>query len=618
MKRLISAKAILALLLVSLLLSQPAATYALVRQANGYTVVDSRQYPIIFIPGMAGSTLDVQGEGTINAWPGSLSVGDEAFKVLALKEDGRTPTHGVRAIATDTVKHGLGDVYPVSGPLVTFALSALPGVGPLFFHKVGVTEDLRFFPIYQGFYDYMEKEGYKLNDNPSGSGKVFFDFPYDFRQDNKRWTVLLDKKVDAVLKQTKSDKVILVGHSMGGLQARLYMKDPNMAKKVAAVVFMGTPHHGSPMPFYAMTDGYNFGNLKLTNTRMWEISGNWEGGYQLLPDYPFLVEEKLGKEIWGIDKINTEDWISIQEYDHYLAAETIRWALGEKAAKPYKYRYGLPNRDFARKSIDFHKELGDFVDRYPLVKYYMIRGIDQETVQAFTYRFQDVGLAKPVLRLSKLVNKEGDGTVPLKGAKIDGVDGVFDVKAEHGSIPSNVDAQKILTDLRKKIHNEDFRNGLVDNMSGFARGKLAELSMTPRFSGLTPSMFGLIKDAVLWLFQPDPEKIKLRDEIRAMALAEFRNARANITIAVAADKENPEHLYMVIDNYELKDAGTGVVSGATVNIKVDSYRTFEQVVKKQMNLMAAYTSGAVKVEGAGFSDGLQLKIAQWLVKYFMK
>ncbi|MDP2744304.1 MAG: alpha/beta fold hydrolase [Dehalococcoidia bacterium] len=614
MKRLISAKAILALLLVAFLLSQPAATYALEKQANGYTVADRRQYPIIFIPGMAGSTLDVQGESTINAWPGSLSVSDEAFKVLALKEDGRTPTHGVRAIATDTVKHGLGDVYPVSGPLVTFALSALPGVGPLFFHKVGVTEDLRFFPIYQGFYDYMEKEGYKLNDNPSG--KVFFDFPYDFRQDNRRWTVLLDKKVDAVLKQTKSDKVILVGHSMGGLQARLYMKDPNRAKKVAAVVFMGTPHRGSPMPFYAMTDGYNFGNAKLTNTRMWEISGNWEGGYQLLPDYPFLVEEKLGKEIWGIDKINTEDWISLQEYDHYLVAEAIRFALGEKAAKPYKYRYGLPNRDFARKSMDFHKELGDSVDKYPGVKYYMIRGTDQETVQAFTYRFQDVGLAKPVLRLSKLVNKVGDGTGSFKGAEVDGLDGTFVVKSEHGAIPSNTKAQEILTDLRKKINNEDFRKGLVDNMSAFAKENIAKARRPSSFSDDGPSMFGMFKKMVLWII--DPEKIKLRDEIRGMFLAELRNARANITIAVAADKENPEHLYMVIDDYALKDAGTGVVSGATVNIKVDSYRTFEQVVKKQMDLMAAYTSGAVKVEGAGFSDRLQLKLAQWIIKYFMK
>src|SRR3990172_7145281 len=76
MIRSIVTKAVVAMLLVSLLLSQPAATYALEKTGTdgkgSYTVVDSRQYPIIFIPGMAGSTLDT--EGGVNALPGSLSI----------------------------------------------------------------------------------------------------------------------------------------------------------------------------------------------------------------------------------------------------------------------------------------------------------------------------------------------------------------------------------------------------------------------------------------------------------------------------------------------------------------------------------------------------------------
>lgn len=68
----------------------------------------------------------------------------------------------------------------------------------------------------------------------------------------------LKKCIEAVLKATRARKVILVGHSMGGLCIREYLQrrvggvprwwiDPNQADghKVAKVVTYGTPHHGS-------------------------------------------------------------------------------------------------------------------------------------------------------------------------------------------------------------------------------------------------------------------------------------------------------------------------------------------------------------------------------------
>lgn len=52
------------------------------------------------------------------------------------------------------------------------------------------------------------------------------------------------KKVEMILKETGSEKVILVGHSMGGLVARAFMKWHD-GDKVAKLITLQTPHQGT-------------------------------------------------------------------------------------------------------------------------------------------------------------------------------------------------------------------------------------------------------------------------------------------------------------------------------------------------------------------------------------
>ena len=51
-------------------------------------------------------------------------------------------------------------------------------------------------------------------------------------------------KVDAILGATGASRVAIVGHSMGGIVARAYLRR-NGTQKVAAVITLGAPHHGS-------------------------------------------------------------------------------------------------------------------------------------------------------------------------------------------------------------------------------------------------------------------------------------------------------------------------------------------------------------------------------------
>jgi len=55
----------------------------------------------------------------------------------------------------------------------------------------------------------------------------------------------LKMAIDAVIKKTKAKKVILVGHSMGGLAIREYIQSSYYRNDVAKIVTIGTPHLGS-------------------------------------------------------------------------------------------------------------------------------------------------------------------------------------------------------------------------------------------------------------------------------------------------------------------------------------------------------------------------------------
>jgi triacylglycerol lipase len=55
----------------------------------------------------------------------------------------------------------------------------------------------------------------------------------------------LATRVDAVLAQTRSDKVSLIGHSLGGLVARDYVRFAGGAAKVDKLITLGTPNQGT-------------------------------------------------------------------------------------------------------------------------------------------------------------------------------------------------------------------------------------------------------------------------------------------------------------------------------------------------------------------------------------
>src|SRR4029079_11866754 len=67
-------------------------------------------------------------------------------------------------------------------------------------------------------------------------------------------------------KQEIDGRVVILGHSMGGLDARYMISKLGMADRVAALVTICTPHRGSPYADWCLHHlGRRMGGLKLMN-----------------------------------------------------------------------------------------------------------------------------------------------------------------------------------------------------------------------------------------------------------------------------------------------------------------------------------------------------------------
>ncbi len=62
----------------------------------------------------------------------------------------------------------------------------------------------------------------------------------------------LSEKIEEILVLTKSDKVDIIGHSMGGIVSRYYIEQMNGAKKVNKLITIGSPHNGTKMAVFGI------------------------------------------------------------------------------------------------------------------------------------------------------------------------------------------------------------------------------------------------------------------------------------------------------------------------------------------------------------------------------
>ena len=154
---------------------------------------------------------------------------------------------------------------------------------------------------YDNLWQAMKNAGYI-------EGETLFAFPYEWRQDNTLTAFQLKQKIDEVKSICNCSKVDIVGHSMGGLVARTYAESNYYDGDIDQLVFLGTPHKGSPKSYYTWEAGEGFDAplekiVKLYFSQeartmgyssLFEyIQNNIVSVEQLLPDYAYL--QNLGE-----------------------------------------------------------------------------------------------------------------------------------------------------------------------------------------------------------------------------------------------------------------------------------------------------------------------------------
>ncbi|MDR3577949.1 MAG: alpha/beta fold hydrolase [Anaerolineaceae bacterium] len=131
-----------------------------------------------------------------------------------------------------------------------------------------------------------------------------YTFPYDWRLSLENNAKLLDIRVEEIRNVTGAKKVILLGHSMGGLVARQYISAKSWASKVDKVISVGSPYWGAPQAADVMREGktgIKFVDYfsKLLGKTITDMVRNSPGSMELLPSRAYFQQSPPYYQING-------------------------------------------------------------------------------------------------------------------------------------------------------------------------------------------------------------------------------------------------------------------------------------------------------------------------------
>lgn len=122
------------------------------------------------------------------------------------------------------------------------------------------------------------------------SGDNYFEFPYDWRLDNRVAARLLKAQGSEWLAKWRerghpNAKLILLAHSMGGLVARYFAECLDGWQDTRMLITFGTPYHGSVRALDFLVNGYPIKVGPFTVFDFSEVIRTFPSVYQLLPMY---------------------------------------------------------------------------------------------------------------------------------------------------------------------------------------------------------------------------------------------------------------------------------------------------------------------------------------------
>lgn len=124
-------------------------------------------------------------------------------------------------------------------------------------------------------------------------GRNFHPFPYDWRRDNRVNAKRLESQAMSWLQHWRAEsgaadaKLVLIGHSMGGLISRWFLECLGGWQHTRALITLGTPHRGSLNAVGFIENGMKKG-IGPFGLDLSPLLRSFTSVYQLLPIYPCI------------------------------------------------------------------------------------------------------------------------------------------------------------------------------------------------------------------------------------------------------------------------------------------------------------------------------------------
>ncbi len=187
---------------------------------------------------------------------------------------------------------------------------------------------------------YTRIERYLVEQLGLEAGRNYFPFPYDWRRDNRVIARRLEASAMGWLKAWRESsgnddaKLVLIGHSMGGLIARYFVECLGGWKSTRTLMTLATPHRGSLNAVGFIENGMKKG-IGPFGLDLSPLLRSLTSVYQLLPIYP-CVAAGAGGELQRVAQAAEAGLLSHVDAQRATAARAFHQEIQDAQARNAK------------------------------------------------------------------------------------------------------------------------------------------------------------------------------------------------------------------------------------------------------------------------------------------